>query len=609
MTDPAFDPKKILKNLTRRTGVYRFLDRRGRILYVGKARDLKTRVASYFHEGSSVSGKTHALVGQIADVEVTVTHTETEALLLEDNLIKKHRPRYNVLLRDDKSYPYIHVSTDHEFPRFSFYRGTRKRSGRLFGPYPSAKSTRRAINQLQKLFRLRSCTDTFFANRSRPCLQYQIQRCTAPCVDLISSDEYRRDVEHAIKFLEGRNAEVTDELAKRMDRASGELDYEQAARLRDQITNLKKAQEQQFITGIAGGDLDVIATAALEGVHGVLVMPVRGGRSLGNRTYFPRTRSGTESDEVLQAFLKQYYLSREIPNEIIIDRDVEERDVLERVFSERAGHRVAVKCRVRGYRARWRDMAAENVVQSLKMRLASDRSMQERLDGLRELLELEETPQRLECFDVSHTAGAQTVASCVVFDSEGARKADYRRFNIRNVTPGDDYAALRQAIERRYTRLKRGEGVLPDVLFVDGGRGQLHEAESVLESLQIEGVALVAVAKGSSRKPGFEQLFLSGRKRPIILADDSLVLHLIQQIRDEAHRFAVAGHRQRRSKAGRSSVLESIPGLGPKRRRELLRTFGGLQGVTAAGVDDLARVRGISRQMAMMIYELLHPET
>ena len=607
--DPGeFNPRPILRRLPHRPGVYLFLDDKDRVLYVGKARDLRKRVSSYFRAGIP-GGKTGQLVRRVRKIEVTVAGSEGEALILESNLIKEHKPRFNVLLRDDKSYPFIHLSSEHAYPRLSFYRGTRKIDGRLFGPYPSAGAVRETLNLLQKLFRIRSCEDSFFAHRSRPCLQYQIQRCSGPCVGVVSGDKYSEDVEHAVRFLEGRSGEVVNDLASRMEAASRRLEFEEAARLRDQINRLKSVQQQFAGANRDRGDIDVLAVAQQAGVHCVAVMFVRGGRNLGSRTWVPRTASGTEDSEVLGAFAAQYYVGRPIPNEILLAGQVDDVELLEAALAERAGRSVSIRHRVRGERARWIELAVENARHGVELHIASQAGMQAQLEQIGEHLGLGETPGRIECFDISHTAGESTVASCVVFGEEGPLKSDYRRFNIANVQAGDDYGAMRQALLRRYTRIKRGEAQLPDLLMVDGGKGQLAEAVKVIDELQIEGVEIVAVAKGRSRRPGQEQVFLAGRGRPFILRPNSPALRLIQQIRDEAHRFAIAGHRQRRGKRRKRSVLEDIKGLGPKRRNLLLREFGGLHGVNAASVEDLARVKGISRTLARLVYETLHPDS
>ena len=600
-----FDAKSFVDSLPGRPGVYRMLDAADVIIYVGKARNLKSRVGSYF-QPSNVHPKVQALVARTARMEVTITNSDTEALLLEFNLIKKHRPRFNVVLRDDKSFPYLHFETAHDYPRLSFYRGSRKEPGRFFGPYPSAGAVRETLQQLQKLFRLRNCDDSYFANRSRPCLQYQIQRCTGPCVGLIARENYARDVNAAIKVLEGRNDEVFQELGRRMEAAAEKLDFEDAARLRDQLANLKVIQSQQIVSAAQDHDADVIAVAAGNGEFCVALMFVRGGRSLGSTTFFPRAPL-TELPEVLAQFVTQYYIERDSPPEILVEHEFEEMDVLEATLAERSGHRVRITASVRGLRARWLEMMRKNAEEALKMRSLARASIEGSLDEMREIFSLDESPRRIECFDISHTGGTDTVASCVVFGVEGPLKNDYRRFNISGIQPGDDYAAMYQALTRRYKRVRDGETPKPDVLLIDGGKGQLAEAAKVLEELGVQGIALIGVAKGADRRPGQEQLFLLGQDTPFILPPDSSALHLIQRVRDEAHRFAITGHRRKRAKRHNESVLETIPGLGPVKRRELLKQFGGLQGILRAGIDDFVQIRGLGRDLAQVIYEHLHP--
>jgi excinuclease ABC subunit C len=600
-----FDAKVYVDSLPGRPGVYRMLDAHGEILYVGKARNLKNRVASYF-QPSNVQPKVQALIAKTANMEVTIANSETEALLLEYNLIKRHRPRFNVVLRDDKSFPYLHLETNHDFPRLNFYRGSRKEPGRYFGPYPSAGAVRDTLQQLQKLFRIRNCDDTYFANRSRPCLQYQIQRCTAPCVGLISKEHYARDVGAAIKVLEGRNDEVSEDLGRRMEAAATRLEFEEAAQLRDQLAKLKVIQAQQIVTAGADHDADVIAVAAANGEYCVALMFVRSGRSLGSTTFFPKAALA-ELPEVLAAFVTQYYLEREAPAEIIVEQQFDEMPLLESALTERSSHKVRICSSVRGIRARWLEMMRNNAQQALNMRRLARASIESSLEDLREAFDLEEAPQRLECFDISHTGGTDTVASCVVFGVEGPLKSDYRRFNISGIQPGDDYAAMYQALTRRYKRVRDGEITKPDVLLIDGGKGQLAEAAKVLEELGVPGITLIGVAKGADRRAGQEQLFLLGQDTPTILPPDSRALHLIQRVRDEAHRFAIAGHRRKRAKRHSQSILETIPGLGPVKRRELLKQFGGLQGILRAGVDDFIQIRGLGRDLAEVIYEHLHP--
>jgi excinuclease ABC subunit C len=605
MVPPAkFDPRAFLETAPTRPGVYRMIGRDGEVLYVGKARNLKRRLASYFAR-SARPAKTHALVSQVHEVILTVTHTEGEALLLENNLIKAQKPRYNVLLRDDKSYPYIYVATEDPFPRLAFHRGTRRAPGRYFGPYPSAGAVRQTLSLLQKVFQIRQCEDSVFANRARPCLQYQIRRCTAPCVGLIDPAGYARDVRHAIMFLEGKSSEVIDELVARMEQAAEALEFERAAHYRDQISRLRRVYERQHISG-EGGDLDVVAVAFRAGIACIQVFVIRDGRNLGNKTFFPRVPPQAQERDVLAAFLAQYYLERDPPAEILVSHPLGEAKLLEEVLSAQKGRRVAISGRVRGERARQLDLAQANAQEGLNVRLAGAADLLERFEALQDALALDEVPQRLECFDISHTLGEATVASCVVFDTGGAVKSDYRRFNIEGVRPGDDYAAMEQALRRRFTRLKRGEGKLPDVLLVDGGSGQTRRALGVLRELAVDGVQVVGIAKGVDRKAGREVLHLGDTGTVRRLRADSPALHLIQQVRDEAHRFAVTGHRQRRAKVRQTSVLEGIVGLGPKRRQHLLRQFGGLREIARAGVEDLAQVSGISADLAQRIYDAFH---
>jgi excinuclease ABC subunit C len=603
--DNEFDAKSFVRSLTHRPGVYQMLDAKHKVIYVGKAIDLKKRVSSYFQR-THVHAKTEAMMQLVASVEVTVTNTEAEALILEYNLIKRHKPRFNVILRDDKSYPYIYVSTDHPFPRLRFHRGPRKGKGRYFGPYPSTSAVRKTLNELQKLFLIRQCTDSEFDNRTRPCLQYQIKRCTAPCVDYIDQETYAEDINAAILFLEGKNRSVIDNMVERMERASANQEYEQAARFRDQIARFKKVEAEQIVSRTAAKDLDVIAVASKNAVHCVTIIFIRNGKILGSRNHFPRLSMEATPREILSGFLPQYYLGKQAPADIIIDSPIDDQALLELTLAERSGHRVGIRHKVRGDRLRWLKLAQTNAEQGLNLQISSNATIRRQFEALGALLQLEAPPDRLECFDVSHTAGEATVASCVVFNQAGPLKSDYRRFNLDPESAGDDYAAMAGALRRRYARIKKGEVPLPDVLFVDGGKGQLAEALTALDELELGWLQVIAVAKGRARRPGTEQLFLAGQTTPTILPGDSPALHLIQQIRDEAHRFAITGHRQRRAKARKTSRLEEIPGLGPKRRRELLKQFGGLQGVRGAGVDDLVKVRGISRALAEKIYGDLH---
>ena len=582
------------------------------VLYVGKAKNLKNRVSSYFRQ-TQTSLKTAALVAKICSIEVTITQSETEALLLEQTLIKKLKPPYNILLRDDKSYPFIYLSTENEYPRIGFHRGAKRANGRYLGPYPSAGAVRESLNLLQKMFAVRQCDDSFFKNRSRACLQYQIKRCSGPCVGHISPEKYAEDVRHTLMFLEGKGQEIADELSAKMEAASATLDYEMAAHYRDQIVSVRRVQETQFVTG-ENGDVDVFAVDARAGGICIQALFVRGGRVLGSKSYFPKIATAAAIDEsdsasILAEFLPQYYLSsaaRDIPRQIVSNYSVEDVDVLLKAIDERTGIKVNFDHKVRGNRAGWLRIAQTNAEQNIISYLANKRNLFQRFETLQEVLQLDDIPKRLECFDISHTQGEATVASCVVFDQKGPLKSDYRRFNIEGITPGDDYAAMEQALLRRYTRLKKGEGKLPDVLFIDGGKGQVTQALKVMEELQIDEVMIVGVAKGASRKPGLETLLLANIERSLSLERDSLALHLIQHIRDESHRFAITGHRQRRDKKRKQSTLEGIPGVGAKRRRQLLNHFGGMQEIVRASAKDIAVVSGISHKIAEEIYSALH---
>ncbi len=602
--DHSFNAEAFLKTLTGRPGVYRMVGDEEKILYVGKAKNLKKRVSSYFKRG--LNRRLQVMVSQIVSIEVIVTHTEAEALILENNLIKSLKPRYNILLRDDKGYPYIYLSTEQAFPRLGSFRGKRRERGRYFGPYPSASSMRETLHILQKLFPVRQCEDSFYRNRSRACLQYQIKRCTAPCVDLISPDEYAKDVENVILFLEGKGNQVVDSLVARMEQASRELAFEQAARFRDQISSLQKIQERQYVSG-ERGDLDLIAVALTAGTACVQLFFIRKGRNLGNKVLFPKIPPGASSEGILSAFIAQHYLGKAVPSEIIVSHMPDDQRLLQEALSNQRSHRVTIRTQVRAERARWLEMAKNNAELSLKARLASHADHQRRMESLRDLLALDEIPNRIECFDISHTGGELTVASCVVFNASGALVSDYRRFNIEGITPGDDYAALHQALTRRYIRIQKGEGCVPDILFIDGGKGQINTVHNALQELGVIPL-LVGIAKGPDRIPGKEQLFLYGQDVPIMVPPNSPALLLIQQIRDEAHRFAITGHRKRRAKSRKESGLEQIAGIGPKRRQRLLRQFGGLQALSEAGVEDIARVDGISRTLAQQIYHTFHEQ-
>jgi excinuclease ABC subunit C len=605
MGSAVFDHKEYISSLPKRPGVYRMFGANQELLYVGKARSLRDRVGTYFAP-RNVDPKVQALVQQISAIEVTVTSSETEALLLEYNLIKAHKPRFNIVLRDDKSFPYIHLDLQHPFPRLLFYRGPRTGPGRYFGPFPNAGAVRDTLNQLQKLFRIRNCRDSFFANRSRPCLQHQIGRCSAPCVRLISREAYAQDIAAAVKVLEGRSDEVSAELQTRMEEAGSRLEFERAAQIRDQLAALQRIQAQQAVTAEGERDVDVFAIVGEAGEYAVSVMLVRGGRNLGTTSYFPRALLA-EAPEALASFVMQYYASAEAPPEVLLGSHLEDAVALAEALSSRAARAVAVRQPVRGLPARWVEMTRENAQQALRMRFAQRQGMDEMLADLADELDLPEPPARLECFDISHTGGEGTVASCVVFGPEGPLKKEYRRFNIAGVTPGDDYAALRQALERRYRHVREGEVPAPDVLLIDGGLGQINQVHEVLAELGFADLTLVGIAKGPDRRPGQERVFVYGATAPVVPEAHGPASRLIQRIRDEAHRFAISGHRRRRARRYNESVLEVVPGLGPAKRRALLKHFGGLQGVMRAGVADLTQVSGIGATLARTLYDHLHP--
>lgn len=579
-----------------------------KLLYVGKAKNLKKRLASYFRQ-HGLAPKTAALVARIAQIETTITANETEALLLEQTLIKEWRPPYNILLRDDKSYPYVFLSNG-DYPRLSIHRGAKKAKGRYFGPYPSAGAIRESLNLLQKTFLVRQCEDSFYKNRTRPCLQYQIKRCKAPCVGLVEPTEYAEDVRHSVMFLEGRSNALSDELSAGMQAAAMNLEFERAAALRDQISLLRRVQDQQSMEG-GTGDVDIVAAMVNPGGACVHLISVRGGRVLGSKNFFPQVAIEEEGSSVLLAFLEQYYLSsqeRELPSELIVNAQHDDFATLIDGLEALRGKTLSISYRVRGTRARWQQLAVTNAEQALMARLANRQHVAARFDALAQALELDEVPQRLECFDISHSSGEATVASCVVFGPEGPIKSDYRRYNIEGITPGDDYAAMHQALMRRFSKIKDGEGKLPDILLVDGGKGQLAMAREVLEELAVPELILLGVAKGTTRKPGLETLFLNDAAHEFTLPGTSPALHLIQQIRDESHRFAITGHRARRGKARRTSSLEDVAGVGPKRRRELLNHFGGLQELSRASIDEIGKAPGISKKLAESIYAALHSE-
>ncbi|HXM83671.1 MAG TPA: excinuclease ABC subunit UvrC [Burkholderiales bacterium] len=588
-----FDAKSFVAGLPNLPGVYRMLGAQGEALYVGKARDLKKRVGSYFQKQAS-SPRIQMMLSQVAGVEVTATRSEGEALLLENNLIKSLTPRYNILFRDDKSYPYLTV-TGHEFPRLGFHRGAKERRHRYFGPFPHAYAVRESIQLLQRVFRLRTCEDTVFENRSRPCLLHQIQRCTAPCTGLISAGQYAEDVANAVLFLEGREDDVIRGLSEKMNAASAAQRYEEAAAYRDQVRALSRVQARQYVESNRGVDADVVACAIEGGIACVNLVMIRGGRHVGDRSFFPSNAEGAAPAEVIAAFLDQHYLEQPLPGLVVSNEPVE-------LEIENAN----VVTPSHGERRVWLDMAHKNAVLAIAQRVRDRVTQEGRLQALREALGLPEGMQRIECFDISHTMGEATVASCVVYDRQQMQKSEYRRFNIRDVTPGDDYAAMRQVLSRRYERVNAEGGKIPDLVLIDGGKGQVSAAKAALVELGLNDVAVVGVAKGPERKPGLEELIIESEARTLQLAPTHPGLHLIQAIRDEAHRFAVVGHRARRGKARTRSMLNEIPGIGAKRRQALIEHFGGLRGVQAAAIDDIAKVEGISRPLAERIYRHLH---
>jgi len=604
----AFDHQSFLKSLTQRPGIYQMLDGEGQVLYVGKAKNLKNRVTSYFRK-TGLTAKTAALVKRIVQIDVTVTETETEALILEHNLIKQYRPPFNILMRDDKSYPYIFISDRDQWPRLSFHRGPKKAKGTYFGPFPSVHAVRESMSFLQKVFRVRQCEDVFFKNRSRPCLQYQIKRCSAPCVGFVKPDDYAEDVNLTRLYLDGKAEKILQQLERDMDKSSIELEFEKAGEYRDQISALRQVQAQQMIEK-GRGTIDVVAGAVTNGQACVHMLYVRQGRILGSRSYYPKAPLAEKVSELLDEFLPHLYLDGagrpDLPKEILVNASLEGAEVLTDALKERIGRNIEIRDSVRGFRAKWIELAQRTAEQNLAGKLASKQTLQQRFESLRETIGLDEVPERLECFDISHSSGEAVVASCVVFDSSGALKSDYRRFNIENITGGDDYAAMEQAIRRRYTRLMKGEGKLPDILLIDGGKGQIGVAKSVLADLGVVGVVVLGVAKGTTRKPGMETLILADQDNKVIARPQQAALHLIQQIRDEAHRFAITGHKQRRDKKRRTSALEGIPGVGPTRRRDLLKHFGGIIEVKKASVADLMKVENINKKVAEAIYGALY---
>ena len=573
------------------------------VIYVGKAKDLKKRVSSYFNKNLN-SPRTKMMVSQIMSIETTVTRSEAEALLLENNMIKGLMPRYNVLFRDDKSYPYISLTGD-AYPRLAFHRGTQRKGNQYFGPFPSSLAVRESIQLMQKVFKLRTCENTVFSNRSRPCLQYQIARCTAPCVDLISEENYAQDVRHAAMFLLGKTNEVIDALGDEMNLAAESMEYEHAAILRDRMQALRQVQAKQFVSDFSVSDADVIACAETEGQHCINLVMIRGGRHLGDKSFFPKNSQDAELTETVEAFLTQYYISQNTPPLLVCGADVDKAE-FEDMLSEQAGRKIRVLTNAIGDKKVWLKMAQTNAELALQQRMATSANQKARLVALREALHLTESTERIECFDISHTMGEATVGSCVVFDRGDMQNSEYRRYNITGITPGDDYAAMRDVLTRRYRKVAAGEGKRPDLVFIDGGKGQLGVAIEVMQEVGLDDILLVGIAKGEERRPGLETMIFSDTGEMLNLPTDNLGLHLLQQIRDEAHRFAITGHRAKRAKARITSSLEEIEGVGAKRRKALLMRFGGLDGIKSASIDEIAQVEGISQALAQSIYERLH---
>jgi len=597
------DPKSTLKNLPNLPGVYRMINAEASVIYVGKAKDLKKRVSSYFNK-NLLSPRTRMMVSQIASIETTVTRTEAEALLLENNLIKSIMPRYNVLFRDDKSYPYIALTGD-DFPRLAFHRGTQRKGTQYFGPFPNSVAVRESIQLLQKVFKLRTCENTVFANRSRPCLQYQIERCTAPCVDYISPVDYAHDVQHAAMFLEGKTSEVLNALGDKMNTSAANQEYEAAAMFRDRMQALRQVQAKQFVSDFSVSDADVIACASLQSQHCINLVMIRGGRHLGDKSFFPKNSQDAELSETMEAFLTQHYMAQNTPPMIVCGVEMDAKG-FEEVLSEQANRKIRIITNAIGDKRVWLKMAQTNAELALGQRAATSANQAAKLIALREALSLSESVERIECFDISHTMGEATVGSCVVFDKGDMQNSEYRRYNITGITPGDDYAAMRDVLTRRYKKVAAGEGVRPDLVFIDGGKGQLGVAVDVMQEVGLEDVLLVGIAKGEERRPGLETMIFSDTGEMLNLEKDNQGLHLLQQIRDESHRFAITGHRAKRAKARITSSLEDIEGVGAKRRKALLTRFGGLEGVKGASIDELALVDGISPILAEKIYGLLH---
>ncbi len=581
------------------------LNKNDEIIYVGKAKNLKNRVSSYFQKQDHTP-KTKVMVAQIRNIQIVITANENEALILENQFIKKYRPRYNVVFKDDKSYPYIFLSKE-KFPRLSIHRGAQKKAGDYFGPFTGSTAARYSIALMQKLFLIRQCENSVFKHRSRPCLQYQIKRCSGSCVGKISEADYQKDVQLVRDFYQGKNESVVSELTQRMERASNELEFEKAAQVRDQIIHLRRVLEKQSAQG-TGVDIDVVCAGILEKNACVFVLHIRHGMVQGSRNFYPKVPSGVTEAEVLESFLTHYYSANnhQVPKEVITNIALSNHQSIADLIANLRQCKVRIAAKVKTDRAAWLAMAERNLTEMLMTKVATQDHTKKRMQSLMNELQLDKLPYRMECFDISHFQGEETVASCVVFENGQAKKTDYRRFNIKGVEAGDDYAAIEQAVNRRFSRLVKEEARLPDLLLIDGGKGQLNQAQKVLEELDLPQVVVIGVAKGTERKAGMEQIFFPAEALARRLEDDSPGLHLIQAIRDEAHRFAITGHRGKRDKKRRTSVLEGIPGVGAKRRKAIIQHFGGIQGVKRAGVSDLQKVEGISKSIAQTIHDYLH---
>ena len=597
------DAKSFLKTLPNLPGVYRMINQVGEVIYVGKAKDLKKRVSSYFVK-TIVSPRTKMMVGHIDHIEITVTHSEAEALILENNMIKSHMPRYNVIFRDDKSYPYI-VLTGEKYSRLSFHRGAQKKGNQYYGPFPNANAVRESIQLLQKVFKLRTCENSVFKNRSRPCLQYQIHRCTAPCVDLINEDDYKSDIKHASLFLEGKDSEVISQLTNKMNEASTSHQYEYAALYRDRIQSLRQVRTKQFVSDFSASDADIIACVEESGEYCLNLVMIRSGRHLGDKSFFPKNAVDIKTHEVIETFVTQYYTNQTIPK-LIVTQDYVDQSLLSQFFELNYKVEVKIINKAIGDKRIWLTMAQKNAQIALKQKLMQSESQENRVEALKTIFNLSDSFSRIECFDISHTMGEDTVASCVVFDKGSLQNKEYRSFNIEGITPGDDYAAMREVLMRRYKKLATGEGIKPDLIFIDGGKGQLNIAIEAIHELGLSDILLVGIAKGKGRKSGLEQLFVERKTEPIIVKKDNIGFHLIQQIRDEAHRFAISGHRARRAKKRMTSSLEDIKGIGVQKRKNLLVYFGGIERIKNASIEEIIMVEGIDKKLAEKIYDYFH---